>query len=266
MPEARYCIDCGKQCNGNRCRCCYISHHRVQPALPVTCLKCGKKFRRSSTNNYKASSPKYCSRACSFAALRDGERRTGRATVCLPRLTKELLAWFDGWEKDATAKTKKVAICRRRGCNARFYERSKTGRKRKYCSFGCANTYRLPWVLGCCKECERPVVAKSKTVFCKSCARKRNPSKHRKRCKKHGTHFNPHVRSMEVFKRDNWRCQLCFKKVSASVPNNHHLRATVDHIKPISRGGDHDWSNVQCLCRNCNTKKRNKRIGQARLF
>ena len=38
MPEARYCIDCGKQCNGNRCRCCYISHHRVQPALPVTCL------------------------------------------------------------------------------------------------------------------------------------------------------------------------------------------------------------------------------------
>lgn len=263
MPTTAICCDCGKKCTGKQCRSCYLEQHR---SPPTTCVKCGKEFRRNSTQNYKADRPKYCSRNCSFAALRDGERTTGRAKACLPKLTRDIITWFDDWKKQCTAKIRKVVTCRRRGCNKRFYERDNKGRRRKFCSRECVQQFAFPWVLANCRYCNKTVSAKNKVVVCKSCSRKRNPSKHRKRCKKHGTYFNPQVRTRDVFERDGWRCQLCLKKVSVSVKLNHPRRATIDHIKPICLGGDHDWSNVQCACRNCNTRKNKKRIGQARMF
>ena len=33
---------------------------------------------------------------------------------------------------------------------------------------------------------------------------------------------------------------------------------SIDHIKPISKGGKHTWDNVQLLCRHCNCLKGNK--------
>lgn len=266
MPTDNRCCDCGKKSNGIRCRKCYLERHRSPPA---TCIKCGKEFRRNSTRNYKRGRPKYCSRDCSFAALRDGERRTGMAKVCLPRLTRELVTWFDGWDADATKNVRKVVRCKREGCGKRFYERDKKGERRKYCSVKCWNLdarTSLPLVKSACRQCKKAVLAKRGPVYCKSCLRKRSPSKHRKRCKRFGTFFNPQVRSLDVFRRDGWRCQLCLKKVRVRVPANHPVRATIDHIKPISLGGDHDWQNVQCACRQCNTLKSNKRLGQARLF
>lgn len=268
MASDTGCCDCGKKCTGKQCRACYLEQHRSPPA---TCLKCGKEFRRNSTRNYKADRPKYCSRNCSFAALRDGERTTGRAKVCLPKLTRQLIEWFDGWEKSADIKIIKVVQCTRKGCVATFPERSRKGKRRRYCSVKCWNSDAhppQPLVRGKCRQCNKDVVAKRKSVYCKSCLRKRSRGgrKTRKRCQRFGTFFNAQVRSLDVFRRDGWRCQLCLKKVSVRVPVNHPLRATIDHIKPISLGGDHDWINVQCACRKCNVRKSNKRVGQARMF
>ena len=36
---------------------------------------------------------------------------------------------------------------------------------------------------------------------------------------------------------------------------------TVDHIKPYSKGGTHDLSNLQCLCSKCNRMKYDKYDG-----
>lgn len=33
---------------------------------------------------------------------------------------------------------------------------------------------------------------------------------------------------------------------------------TVDHIRPRSRGGTNDLTNLQILCRNCNSSKKNR--------
>ena len=63
----------------------------------------------------------------------------------------------------------------------------------------------------------------------------------------------------EVFKRDDYICQLCGIKTRPDFKNKHHLkRPELDHIIPLSKGGEHSRQNTQCLCRQCNMKKHNK--------
>ena len=51
----------------------------------------------------------------------------------------------------------------------------------------------------------------------------------------------------EVFVRDNHTCQICGTTSGEMV---------VDHIIPVSHGGDTVIDNLQCLCRSCNASKR----------
>ena len=53
----------------------------------------------------------------------------------------------------------------------------------------------------------------------------------------------------EVFKRDNYRCLEC-------GATNKEVRLHLDHIKPVSKGGDNDLSNLQTLCAECNMGKK----------
>lgn len=34
--------------------------------------------------------------------------------------------------------------------------------------------------------------------------------------------------------------------------------ATIEHLTPVSRGGDNDWWNIVYACKSCNSKKKNK--------
>lgn len=54
-----------------------------------------------------------------------------------------------------------------------------------------------------------------------------------------------------IFKRDNYTCQYCLKKLKTS-------EATIDHILPKSRNGGTTWKNVCCVCLPCNSRKRNR--------
>ncbi|MBI2931659.1 MAG: HNH endonuclease [Planctomycetes bacterium] len=51
-----------------------------------------------------------------------------------------------------------------------------------------------------------------------------------------------------IIARDEYRCQYCGKRFSAS-----HL--SIDHIIPKSRGGKSIWTNVATACNPCNTRK-----------
>jgi hypothetical protein len=53
----------------------------------------------------------------------------------------------------------------------------------------------------------------------------------------------------QVFKRDNNTCLCCGKKRRKGVP------LTIDHIQPVAMGGKNVISNLQSLCRSCNTAK-----------
>lgn len=70
----------------------------------------------------------------------------------------------------------------------------------------------------------------------------------------------------EIFERGGWRCQICRKKVSRSSKWPHPKSPSLDHIIPISKGGKHIRSNVQCVHFTCNSKKGNRGADQLLLF
>lgn len=57
----------------------------------------------------------------------------------------------------------------------------------------------------------------------------------------------------EVFKRDKFTCQYCGK----SAPD---VVLEIDHIKPVSKGGDNDIMNLVTACKDCNSGKSNREL------
>lgn len=55
----------------------------------------------------------------------------------------------------------------------------------------------------------------------------------------------------KIIKRDKSTCYICKQVVLAS---DIHL----DHVIPLSRGGEHSYANIRVTCRPCNLKKHNK--------
>lgn len=49
-----------------------------------------------------------------------------------------------------------------------------------------------------------------------------------------------------ILRRDSHKCQYCGRS---------DLTLTVDHVMPVSRGGEDTWENLVCACVNCNNKK-----------
>ena len=61
-----------------------------------------------------------------------------------------------------------------------------------------------------------------------------------------------------LFCRDSWRCCYCGKDAG---PRD----LTVDHVKPLSRGGRHVWDNVVTACRRCNHRKADRSLAESGL-
>ena len=58
---------------------------------------------------------------------------------------------------------------------------------------------------------------------------------------------------LKVLKRDKYKCQIC----SRSPSTDPELELEVDHILPVSKGGENDIDNLQTLCIYCNRGKGN---------
>lgn len=58
---------------------------------------------------------------------------------------------------------------------------------------------------------------------------------------------------MYVFIRDEFTCWICQRKFDV-------CDLTIDHVKPVSRGGGHDEGNLRAACGVCNQEKGNKEV------
>ncbi len=124
-----------------------------------------------------------------------------------------------------------------------------------------------------CKECDQLIVREydkfQRQKFCSDiCMNKYN--KRVGSIVRRARHLNcvrESVDPVEVFIRDKWMCQFCKIKTPKKLIGSYALNAPqLDHIIPLSKGGNHTMKNTQCLCRKCNMKKGAKERGQLRLF
>ncbi|KAK3013290.1 hypothetical protein RJ639_008198 [Escallonia herrerae] len=58
-----------------------------------------------------------------------------------------------------------------------------------------------------------------------------------------------------ILARDSFTCQYC-----SSLEN-----LTIDHVLPIARGGEWTWENLVTACSNCNSRKGQKTLEEARM-
>jgi len=71
----------------------------------------------------------------------------------------------------------------------------------------------------------------------------------------------------KVFDRDKWHCKLCGAKTPKLRRGTYEDDAPeLDHIIPISKGGEHSYRNTQCTCRRCNGLKSDRPMGQLLLI
>lgn len=58
-----------------------------------------------------------------------------------------------------------------------------------------------------------------------------------------------------VYKRDDWTCGLCGEAIDPKLEYPYRMSASLDHIVPLSQGGDHVMSNAQAAHWICNVKR-----------
>lgn len=94
---------------------------------------------------------------------------------------------------------------------------------------------------------------------CKNINKKKTNSSIRKRCRKYGVYYDPSVKSVDVFKRDHYICQICGIECITNDDKWGYVgpySPSIDHIVPLAKGGTHTWGNTQCTHIICNSYKR----------
>lgn len=84
-------------------------------------------------------------------------------------------------------------------------------------------------------------------------SKKNSESRRRQRINKTPKEDQPTISQWKnILKSQNYRCALCGCKFDEdTIP-------TMDHIVPLSRGGEHTSANIHALCASCNSGKRDR--------
>ena len=75
------------------------------------------------------------------------------------------------------------------------------------------------------------------------------------RARRMGATVVENINRHDVYERDHWLCYLCGSDTRTTTDPFHPNSATVDHVTPLSRGGQHTMDNVRCCCLHCNSSK-----------
>lgn len=81
---------------------------------------------------------------------------------------------------------------------------------------------------------------------------------YRERAMAYGVPYDASINLRKVMERDHNICQICGKPIDINSRRGKGLGMlypTIDHIKPLSKGGGHTWDNVQLAHLICNSQK-----------
>ena len=119
-----------------------------------------------------------------------------------------------------------------------------------------------------CPECEREFIAKSKgQTYCSTrCVnRKYNIKKSSEERLKGVTVIDKDITLKDLFIRDKGVCHICGRRCNwddcywenrVFFAGNDY--PSIDHVVPISKGGEHSWENIKLAHRVCNSVKGNR--------
>ena len=71
--------------------------------------------------------------------------------------------------------------------------------------------------------------------------------------------ISPKLR-LKLYERDGWMCHLCDKPVDKEAHFNDDLAPSLDHLKPRSKGGSDEPSNLRTAHRVCNSTRRDDEL------
>jgi hypothetical protein len=66
--------------------------------------------------------------------------------------------------------------------------------------------------------------------------------------------YNVRENRLRIYERDNYKCTYCGKQLT-------RFTATLDHITPVSVGGDNSVGNLKMACLQCNSRKTARPLG-----
>jgi hypothetical protein len=66
--------------------------------------------------------------------------------------------------------------------------------------------------------------------------------------KKEADYYNIKENRFKVFERDSYKCHYCDKQLT-------RFSSTLDHIQPVSEGGDNSFDNLVTACLHCNSRR-----------
>lgn len=226
MPTCEYC---GKEITKKShhkggakrfcCRECYEASRNPADYQMTTCAYCGKIFREKREGlNY------YCSKACKNKAFSE--------SAAIARAERE--------ERDTEEREHREAILRelKEALTLAEHLRYRLDHEKK------------------CSVCGDWFTAKSTTQVCCSpeCSRKRDNAQHEHRNARNGKP-DTSITLSRLYRRDGGVCRACGKELSFDKDPNDPEYPSIDHIIPLSKGGLHQWDNVQLMCRRCNWEK-----------
>lgn len=70
------------------------------------------------------------------------------------------------------------------------------------------------------------------------------------------------ITDQEILDRDRWRCHICRERISQKYRHPHPRSASIDHLIPLSQGGDDTAVNKQAAHLGCNVRRSNRGGGE----
>lgn len=166
--------------------------------------------------------------------IRPGYRPASRCKPCTKIFLRKYRA---GHSKRQKAKTSLRAIGAQEtvtcDCGATFTQTVKRGRA--------------------CRRCENCVAVRN---YAMKISRNRF-----RRAMKRDVRSEPYL-TLDILTRDGWKCHLCRKRIGKSFEFPHPRSASIDHLIPLSRGGDDVIANVAAAHLGCNVVKNNRGGGE----